>query len=230
MNKDFIDNLLNKICLDERIQNGIFSFENNDHIEVLKEELIKYNISTNDVLNTINRILEGKYPERQAYNKDGLLVTFPTPEYKQRAIQRGTHFEKNPKKAQAGVFQQQPTQPVQTTPPKSTIKPDKLEPTEFLPVYNQKTSEKSIANSIPDKRTPTEKQIDAKAIEKILSDTPASIDVTSKYPNIESISYSLKEALNNNFYEKNGKWYSDDGNYMGMKWYCDNTGKIFISK
>ena len=61
----------------------------------------------------LNKMLEGKYPERQAYNSNGILVTFPTPEYKQKAIQRGTHFEENPKKGQANVFtgDEQPEQP-----------------------------------------------------------------------------------------------------------------------
>jgi hypothetical protein len=41
-------------------------------------------------------MVEGKYPERQAFNKDGVLVTFPTPQHKAKAISRGTHFEENP--------------------------------------------------------------------------------------------------------------------------------------
>lgn len=229
MNKDFIDNLLTKICLDDRITDGIFSFENNNHVEVLKEHLLNYNISNKKTLDILNNILEGKYPERQAYNKDGLLVTFPTPEYKQRAIQRGTHFEQNPKKSQTGVFQTTP-QPATPAPEISKEQPAKIAPSEFAPLPVQQDLEKSIQPNSKDTRTAQEKKIDADAIEKILSDAPASIDITSKYPNVESIVYSLKEAISNNFYEKNGKWYTSDGDYVGFKWYCDDTGKIFVSK
>lgn len=61
-----------------------------------------------DPANFVNEISviseKGKHPERQAYNKNGLLVTFPTPEYKARAISKGTHFEKNPKAGQTNLF------------------------------------------------------------------------------------------------------------------------------
>ena len=49
--------------------------------------------------------VEGKYPERQAYNAKGILVTFPTPEYKADAIKRGTHFEEDPTRKAQNVFQ-----------------------------------------------------------------------------------------------------------------------------
>jgi hypothetical protein len=46
---------------------------------------------------------EGKYPERQAYNKDGWLVTFPSGEYKQRAIKKGTHYGSDPTHGKGGM-------------------------------------------------------------------------------------------------------------------------------
>lgn len=91
-----IDQVFREVCLDERIPDGIFDMSNNLHMEVLRENLTDQGIALNDVKSIHNKMLEGKYPERQAYNKDGLLVTFPTPAHKQRALQRGTHFEQDP--------------------------------------------------------------------------------------------------------------------------------------
>ena len=69
--------------------------------------------------------MEGKHPERQAYNKDGLLITFPTPKHKQDALTAGTHFEKDPTKAASNLFttpetnpsNPQASEPVPTPPP-----------------------------------------------------------------------------------------------------------------
>jgi hypothetical protein len=58
---------------------------------------------------------KGKFPERQAYNRNGILVTFPTPEYKKEAIKAGTHFEDDPTKGKPNVFQGE--KPPATEPP-----------------------------------------------------------------------------------------------------------------
>lgn len=81
----------------------------------LYNSLISNGLNEEDAYSVASIIAEkGKHPERQAYNKNGLLVTFPTPEYKARAIAKGTHFEKNPKAGQSNLFgggQQAPNQP-----------------------------------------------------------------------------------------------------------------------
>jgi len=95
---------LEQASTDISIENGIFDISKQEHIEILREYLFNSNIDHNIVNQYLNKMLEGKYPERQAYNTNGILVTFPTPEYKQKAIARGTHFEENPKRGQANVF------------------------------------------------------------------------------------------------------------------------------
>lgn len=116
---NIIDRILAEVCLDERIADGIFDMSNNLHMDVLREMLTDTcGVSLNDVKTIHNKMVEGKYPERQAYNRDGLLVTFPTPQHKQRAIQRGTHFEKNPTAGEQNVFkgEQQPSSKQSTQP------------------------------------------------------------------------------------------------------------------
>jgi hypothetical protein len=97
MNNSIVDKILSEVCLDDRVVNGTFDIEDHNHILVLKEYLENKNIPEDMVLEFVNLVVEkGKHPERQAYNKNGLLVTFPTPAYKARAIAKGTHFEKKP--------------------------------------------------------------------------------------------------------------------------------------
>jgi hypothetical protein len=104
MKRSLVEKILNDVALDPRIKDGIFSIEENTHMDVLREYLVTKGIDESSALEYTNSVLEGKYPERQAYNQKGILVTFPTPEYKNRAIERGTHFEKDPTKGKPNIF------------------------------------------------------------------------------------------------------------------------------
>jgi hypothetical protein len=114
-------NKINSIMLEWafRSADGMVSgFSTEKNLTCLLESLVEHGIAEDvsvDIVNDVALISEkGKHPERQAYNKKGILVTFPTPEYKQRAIAAGTHFEKNPVSAQSNLFgggQQAPSQP-----------------------------------------------------------------------------------------------------------------------
>lgn len=210
---NILSELIEQICLDSRIKDGIFSLDNNDHLNILQEYLqTELNINEQQAQELRNAVLEGKYPDRQAYNANGLLVTFPTPEYKQRAISRGTHFEENPKKAAgASVFEPQPEQPAQqpsspepqqTTPTSSTT----TTPTEPKP---ETPAEKD--KNEPDLRTSQEKQADAQVIQKILT-----------------TEYTLDEAKSNGFYRKGSIWYTNEGTEVGVARYVEDLGKIII--
>jgi len=104
MKDKMFDRILNNISLDPRIQDGTFRIEEETHMEVLREYFVNKGIAESDAIDFSNSVLEGKYPERQAYNAKGILVTFPTPEYKADAIKRGTHFEENPIRKASNVF------------------------------------------------------------------------------------------------------------------------------
>lgn len=210
---NILSELIEQICLDSRIKDGIFSLDNNDHLNILQEYLqTELNINEQQAQELRNAVLEGKYPDRQAYNANGLLVTFPTPEYKQRAISRGTHFEKNPKKAAgANVFEPQPEQPAQQpsspepqqTPPTSSTTTVPTEPKPETPAEKDKNE--------PDLRTPQEKQADAQVIQKILT-----------------TEFTLDEAKSNGFYRKGSIWYTNEGTEVGVARYVEDLGKIII--
>ena len=192
---------LEKASTDIAIENGIFDISKQEHIEILREYLLQSNVDVNIVTNYLNKMVEGKYPERQAYNANGILVTFPTPEYKQKAIARGTHFEENPRKGQANVFagDEQPEQPEQNI---------EFEPQQTAPVQQPEPVKKSKS----DDRTPEEKELDAVAIEKSLT-----------------MEYTLEEALKLGFYNKRNSWYDTTGNFVGKLWNV-NGKQLIINK
>jgi len=183
---NLIEKILSDVSLDPKVKNGMFSVENNDHMDVLRSYLVKRGLNECDVIEFCNRVVEGKYPERQAFNTNGILVTFPTPEYKQRALQRGTHFEEDPSKREPNVFgaqpkapetaaQQKPAAPDGTvTSPKTDLPLSKAEP------GDKPDSQQPVTTSAPETVPPTElpppipksdaeREADKNLIKKILS-------------------------------------------------------------
>lgn len=113
-----IDKVLHDISLDFRIEDGIFDIKNNEHLGYLCEYFINKGIERTVVYEFTDMLLEkGKYPERQAYNRNGILVTFPTPQYKHDAIKAGTHFENDPTKGHSNLFQEPVAEPKPATSP-----------------------------------------------------------------------------------------------------------------
>ena len=194
---------LEKASTDIAIENGIFDISKQEHIEVLREYLLQSNLNPHLINFHLNKMVEGKYPERQAYNANGILVTFPTPEYKQKAIARGTHFEENPRKGQANVFtgDETPEQPsgqqIEFEPPQP-----KSEPVVSQPEPKQ---------SKTDDRSKEEKEQDAQAIEKALT-----------------TEYTIEEAFKFGFYNKKNSWFDSTGKYIGKLW--NIGGKQIILK
>ena len=128
MSSKYLDKILREVSLDERVSNGTFNIEEDGHMEALRDYLTDKGIDEESVRNFSNKVLEGKYPERQAYNAKGILVTFPTPEYKQAAIKRGTHFEEDPTRAMSNVFSEPDPITQREAPPEKEKGPEKKTP------------------------------------------------------------------------------------------------------
>ena len=203
-----IEKFLNKISLDERVSNGIFEIENNDHLDIFQEYLQNLGASEEESIHARNRMIEGKFPDRQAYNKNGILVTFPTPEYKQRALQRGTHFEKNPKAGQTNLQF--------TTPSTSAPAPATSTPTLATPAPAPATP--APAPAVPTSTTVDNetKRAQEKYVEKILT--------------TESTIYTIREAKMLNFYKKGNSWYDQDGELIGVQFFDESKNTFLIRK
>jgi len=101
---DLIYNIITEASLDPRIHDGVVDLRNSDHLQVVAEAI--YDVCEDEQI--VNKFVkkfmdEGKYPDRQAYNKDGWLVTFPSAEYKQKALKKGTHFSSDPTRGKGGM-------------------------------------------------------------------------------------------------------------------------------
>lgn len=102
--KNFINDIILEASLDARISDGVVNFKNYDHIKVLAE--IMYDKCQDEAF--VNEFIgtfldEGKYPDRQAFNKEGWLVTFPSKEYRDAAIKKGTHAISDPTHGKGGM-------------------------------------------------------------------------------------------------------------------------------
>ena len=94
-----LDSVFAEVCLDERISDGIFRMEETEHMNALRDFFVKKGIPKEGAIHITNRMVEGKYPERQAYRKeDGILVTWPSIKHKQKAMHEnpGKYVDQNP--------------------------------------------------------------------------------------------------------------------------------------
>lgn len=208
--------LINDICCDARIKDGIFDFQNQEHVFVLQEYLEKVGYDVNFVVDKTAELFEaGRFPERQAYNKDGILVTFPSKEYRDRAVNKGTHFAENPKKSQTNIFTEPPSDIKAGEDSKVDIsKSDDKD--ETVPI--DQALDKKIVDTDKDKRTPKEKELDAIAIQSVLiGQSPL-------------VNYSVDEAKQFGFYKKGYKWYDTDGNLIGEQVYDESKKTTVIRK
>lgn len=169
---NIIERILNEVCLDDRVVDGAISFDNPTHVDVLREYMISKGIPESVANEECNRILEkGQHPERQAYNKDGLLVTFPTSKHKADAITAGTHFDKDPTKPPSNIFGGEAQQDQPSTPQDAQNQPSSQPaPTPEPPLKT---------NNVPE--TPQEKMATAKVIMQVLSSDNSVLEETAKW-------------------------------------------------
>lgn len=102
--KEFISSIITEASLDARIQNGIVDLSKLEHLQVVAEAMYEACQDELIVNEFVSEFLnEGKYPDRQAFNKDGWLVTFPSKDYRDAALKKGTHSISDPTHGKGGM-------------------------------------------------------------------------------------------------------------------------------
>jgi hypothetical protein len=102
--QNFINDVILEASLDARIADGVLDMKNHEHILVLAELMYDKCGDENIVNEFVTKFMaEGKYPDRQAFNKEGWLVTFPSKEYRDAAIKKGTHSISDPTHGKGGM-------------------------------------------------------------------------------------------------------------------------------
>lgn len=101
---DTINEAILDVCISPLTESGIFNPDNDQHIYMLIERLDQLNVDEKIISKAVSALRkEGKYPDRQAFNKDGWLVTFPSADYRSAAIKKGTHFTTDPTHGKGGM-------------------------------------------------------------------------------------------------------------------------------
>jgi hypothetical protein len=99
-----------------------------EHMNALRDYFIKKGITQEAAIHVTNRMVEGKYPDRQAWRvEDGILVTWPSPQHMQDAMKKNpekyTTKEPNPK-----VPDESPKEPIKQEPTGTADKGDEENP------------------------------------------------------------------------------------------------------
>jgi len=97
--ESLFDYILSEVSIDQRVTDGIFNMENNNHMDVLYEYFVNHGLSEIESLKITNGMVEGKFPDRQAFSiNSGRTTTFSSKEKRDAAIKSGTHTLKEPAK------------------------------------------------------------------------------------------------------------------------------------
>jgi hypothetical protein len=129
-----------------KIESGIFDVYNPDHLILFVEHMVEFGMSEMAAEQYLEMALEeGKYPDRQAFNKEGWLVTFPSKGYRDAAIKKGTHSISDPTHGKGGMnlyYKRKGKQRRQKTQDTSTVQAPEEAPK--APVYKQKTQPPAV--------------------------------------------------------------------------------------
>lgn len=236
--KEFIDTVLSDVGADDRVKNGVIDLENPEHLSVLREYVVDYTDDEFADMLFSELIDEGNYPERQAYNENGILVTFPDSESKKAAIERGTHFENPPGGVKKEKDSDEPSddeeeQDVQnvfstTETPEQKRKREKQE-FEISPTGTNLTPDdiKFVEDDGSESQTTKERNR--------LYDILQGIKSSKEVPGYEGESFTLDKldpsvlfALSEKWvFDKSGDWYNEEGKFRGN---TDKKGHVHPSR
>lgn len=231
------NSIINDVCCDSRIKDGVLRLELPEHVFVLQEYLEKAGFSIETVVNKTAKLFEtGRFPERQAYNKDGILVTFPSKEYRDRAVDKGTHFAENPKKNTGTLFSPADTGELSTADIETTDSGEENKATDNSDIVSldKELNKKVTGDDKLDDRSTKEKVQDAEAVTSILTGgTPLVNQQVDEYNDCgcdkcDKDEYTVNEAIKFGYVKKGLKWYDSIGNLVGEQVYKENVGHTVV--
>lgn len=170
---DFITSIITEAALDSRIPDGVVDLKNIEHVQIVAEAI--YNACEDEeVVNEFvsSFLNEGKYPDRQAFNKEGWLVTFPSKEYRDAALKKGTHSISDPTHGKGGMnlyYKRRGKQKRQTQQQATQVAPKEIPATAAKPAPVQAPK---ISQSTSGSETAPEANKDTATQEKPQSEKP----------------------------------------------------------
>lgn len=231
------NSIINDVCCDSRIKDGVLRLELPEHVFVLQEYLEKAGFSIETVVNQTAKLFEaGRFPERQAYNKDGILVTFPSKEYRDRAVDKGTHFAENPKKNAGTLFSPTDTGGLSTADIEKTDSGEEKTDTDKTDTISldKELNKKVTGDDKQDDRSTKEKVQDAEAVSSILTGgTPLINQQVDECDDCgcdecDKEEYPVNEAIKLGYVNNGLRWYDSIGNLVGEQVYKENVGPVVV--
>lgn len=231
------NSIINDVCCDSRIKDGVLRLEIPEHVFVLQEYLEKAGFSIETVVNKTAKLFEtGRFPERQAYNKDGILVTFPSKEYRDRAVDKGTHFAENPKKNAGTLFSPSDSGELSTADIETTDSGEETKDTDNSDIVSldKELNKKVAGDDKLDDRSTKEKVQDAEAVTSILTGGTPLVNQQVDESNdcgcdkCDKDEYTVNEAIKFGYVKKGLKWYDSIGNLVGEQVYKENVGHVVV--
>jgi hypothetical protein len=225
--------VLRDICCDSRVKNGTPNLEDPDFCFVMQEYLLEFGIPEDEVISKTSMLFEaGKFPDRQAYNSDGLLVTFPTKNHRDRAVDKGTHFAENPKQSKPTIFTNNndaDALSVSDIPKEPSDDISKVVSTE--PVDDSTDMNDSFV-TVDDYVEQRGDNIDMRSKDEKKRDASAVADILHNDPESDRVGYSMTEStyiLNAHGFKKNeNTWISDDNKIVAEQIYDEVAGKPVV--
>lgn len=137
MKNKLLEDIISDVCIHENVKDGIVDFSIQEHIDALISVLKTRTNDINLIREITNKINEGKYPDRQAYNREGFLVTFPNPEYKKKALSTGEYSNQDPTHGKGGMHLIKKVSPTDVAQPSQK------------PVQTQQSSQEQPKQNVP---------------------------------------------------------------------------------
>lgn len=225
--------ILRDICCDSRVKNGTPNLEDPEFCCVMQEYLMEVGIPEDEVLSKTSMLFEaGKFPERQAYNGDGLLVTFPTKDHRNRAVDKGTHFAENPKQSKPTIFT--------TTNDADALSVSDIpkEPSDDISkvVSSEPEGDTNDMNdsfvTVDDYVEQHGDNIDMRSKDERKQDASDVSDILHNEPESDRVGYSITEStyiLSSHGFKKNENvWISDDNNIVAEQMYDEVACKTIV--
>lgn len=180
-----ITSIITEAALDDRIPDGVVDLKNSTHIQVIAETMYDFGFDVETINEFVKRFVEeGKYPDRQAFNKEGWLVTFPSKEYRDAAIKKGTHSISDPTHGKGGMnlyYKKKGKQKRQTSQDVSTTDEPTSDASANTSVPRPGQPQQSTAQKPPGKQSPSQTNVpgaDELGPEEIEPDDTESTDST----------------------------------------------------
>jgi len=227
-----IEQLLLEVCAHPKVSDGIVNFEIQEHVDALIDVLRKTSMDESTIRSVTNPLNEGKHPERQAYNREGFLVTFPNSDYKKQALASGEYTNQDPTNGKGGMHLVKKVEPTDAPASQPSVsKPEPQKQTTHQPSVGapqkpasptttpQPTSQPSTTQTTPQVKTSSPKPVASTAAKTpggateyttgipVSPSTDLNLDKISAYkdPSLEwAHNKKWDKRENNNYYDAEG--------------------------